>query len=138
MPNPPHQQKVEITGTVFQIDTERRKFKLRTPDGQAISAPFTNENQHRVIAVLQDPENKLIKVSGLAEFTPNGALKRVVKAENIIIALPEREIDPNAPTITEMIDALIASYPDDFWANMPTDLAQRHIAFHSSDTDLSQ
>ena len=138
MPNPPHQQKVEITGAVFQINTERRKFKLRTPDGQAVSAPFTNENQHRVIAVLQDPENKLIKVSGLAEFTPSGALKRVVKAENITITLPERQIDPNTPTITEMIDARIASYPDDFWDNMPTDLVQRHIAFHSSDTDLSQ
>ncbi len=137
MPKPPHQQKVEITGAVFQIDTERRKFKLRTPDGQAVSAPFTNENQHRVIAVLQDPENKLIKVSGLAEFTPNGALKRVVKAENITIALPERQIDPNAPTITEMIDALIAESPPETWAGVPTDLSHRHD-FYIYGVDLSE
>ncbi len=125
-----YREPVEITGSVFQIDTERRKFKMRTDGGLRVTAPFNDENRHRVIAVLQDPENRLIKVSGIGEFRPDGTLKRVVKAENIIIAIPEREIDPNAPTIGERFDALTARYPKEFWDSLPTDLVERHLANH--------
>ena len=128
-----HRKQVEITGSVYQIDTERRRFKVLTEDGLRVTAPFSDENRHRVIEVLRDPKNRLIKVSGLGEFRPDGTLKRVVKAESIIIAVArwERgEIDPNAPTVGERADAFIARYPKEFWDSMPTDLVERHLANH--------
>lgn len=128
-----YREPVEITGSVIQIDTERRTFKMRIDDGLRVTAPYADENKHRVIAVLQDPENKLIKVSGLGQFQPDGTLKRVVKADSIIIAVArwERgEADPNAPTIRERIDAIISEYPKEFWDDMPTDLVELYLANH--------
>lgn len=128
-----YREPVEITGSVVQIDTERRRFKMRTDDGLRVSVPFNDENMHRVIEVLRSPEERLIKVSGLGEFSPDGTLKRMVKADRIIIAIArfERgELDPNAPTFSERADAFIARYPKEFWDNMPTDLVERHLANH--------
>lgn len=126
MKQPSYRERVEISGSVFQIDAERRTFKVLTDDGLRVSASFTDENRHRVIEVLRDPENRLIKVSGIGEFRPDGTLKRVVKAESIIMAIPEREIDPNAPTIGEIFDAIIADTPLETWQDVPTDLSHRH------------
>ena len=126
-----YREQVEITGSVFQINTERRTFKVRTDDGLRVTVPFTDETKHRVMAVVQDPQNLLIKVSGLGENSPSGALNRVVKADRIIIAVArwERgEIDPNAPTITEMFDALTAEHPPEYWEKFPTDMVERHLA----------
>ena len=97
-----YREPVEITGSVVQIDTERRRFKMKTDDGLRVSVPFNDENMHRVIEVLRSPEERLIKVSGLGEFSPDGTLKRMVKADRIIIAIArfERgELDPNEPGI---------------------------------------
>ena len=128
-----YREPVEITGSVVQIDTERRRFKMRTDDGLRVSVPFNDENMHRVIEVLRSPVERLIKVSGLGEFSPDGTLKRMVKADRIIIAIArfERgELDPNEPGIGERIDAIIAQYPKEYWDNMPTDLVERHLANH--------
>lgn len=126
-----YREQVEITGSVFQIDTERRKFKLRTDDGLPVTVPYSDENRHRVFSVMRDPDDRLIKVSGLGEFSAEGTLKRVVKADRITIAIArwERgEVDPNAPTFGERADARIASFPEEFWENMPTNLVDRHLA----------
>lgn len=128
-----YREKVEVTGVVAQIDTESRTFNVLTDDGLWVTAPYDDETRHRVIEVLRDPDDRLIKVTGLGEFTPGGTLKRVVKAEKIIIAVArwERgEIDPDAPTIGERIDARIAERPPEYWDNMPTDLVERYLANH--------
>ena len=39
MPN----QKVQAAGPIFQINLERQTFKLRTPDNQTITAPYTTQ-----------------------------------------------------------------------------------------------
>ena len=128
-----YREKVEVTGVVAQIDTESRTFNVLTDDGLWVTAPYDDETRDRVIKVLRDPDDRLIKVAGLGEFTADGTLKRVVKADRIIIAVArwERgEVDPDAPTIGEMIDARIAERPPEYWDNMPTDLVERYLANH--------
>ena len=125
MKTKPYREQVEVTGIVAQIDTESRTFNVLTDDGLWVTAPYDDETRDRVIKVLRNPEDRLIKVSGLGEFAANGTLKRVVKADRIIIAIArwERgEVDPNAPTIGERIDARIAERPPEYWDSMPTDL----------------
>ena len=122
---------MEITGSVTQINAERRSFTIGTEDSLRVTAPYTDETKHRVFKVAQNPEELLIRVSGMGEFTRSGALERIVKAESITIAVArwERgEVDPNAPTITEMFDALIAQRPPEYWAQFPTNLVERHLA----------
>ena len=126
-----YREQVEVTGSVTQINAERRTFTIATDDGLRVKASYTDETKHRVFQVAQDPEERLIKVSGLGEFTRSGTLERIVKADRIIIAVArwERgEVDPNAPTFTERADAFIASFPEDIWEKMPTDLVDRGLA----------
>ncbi len=126
-----YRKQVEITGSVTQINAERRTFTIATDDGLRVKAPYTEETKHRVFQVAQNPEGRLIKVSGMGEFTRSGTLERIVKAESITIAVArwERgEVDSDAPTITEMFDALIAEHPPEFWEQFPTDMVDRHLA----------
>ena len=126
-----YRKQVEVTGSVTQINTERGTFTIGTDDGLRVKAPYTDETKHRVFQVAQDPKERLIKVSGLGEFAPDGALQRIVKADSSIIAIArwERgEVDPDAPTITEMFDALIAEHPPEYWAQFPIDMVERHLA----------
>ena len=124
-----YRQTVEVTGSVTQINAGRRTFTIGTDDGLRVKAPYTDETKHRVFQVAQDPEKWLIKVSGLGEFAPDGTLNRMVKADRIIIAVArwERgEVDPNAPTIGEMFDSLIAEMPKEARDALPSDLSHRH------------
>ena len=131
MSNKSYREQVEITGSVTQINAERRTFTIATDDGLRVKAPYTEETQHRVFQVAQNPEEWLIKVSGMGEFTRSGVLGSIVKADSIIIAVARWErgdVDPNAPTITEMFDALIAEHPPEYWDKLPTNLVDRHLA----------
>ena len=133
MKTKPYREQVEVTGIVAQIDTESRTFNVLTDDGLWVTAPYDDETRDRVIKVLRNPEDRLIKVSGLGEFAPDGILNRVVKADRIIIAIArwERgEVDPNAPTFSERADAFIARHPKEFWDSLPTDMVDRHLANH--------
>ena len=132
-----YREPVEITGSVYQINIENRTFKMKTDDGLRVTAPYTEETKHRVFQVAQNPEEWLIKVSGMGEFAHDGALKRVVKSDHIIFAIPPREVDPNAPTIGERFDALTADIPEEVWAQIPTDLSERHN-YYAYGVDLSE
>ena len=124
-----YREPVEVTGSVTQINTECRTFTIGTDGGLPVKAPYTEESKHRVFQVAQNPQEWLIRVSGLGEFTRSGALERFVKADSITIAVArwERgEVDPNAPTITEMFDAIVAETPPEAWEGVPTDLSRRH------------
>ena len=124
-----YREQVEITGSVYQINIERSTFKMKTDSGLRVTAPYTEETKYRVMSVIQDPQNLLIKVSGLGEFARSGALERIVKADSIIITAARRErgeADPYKPTITEMFDGLIEETPPEAWEGVPTDLSHRH------------
>ena len=126
-----YREQMEVTGSVTQINTGQRTFTIGTDGGLPVKAPYTDETRHRVFQVAQNPEELLIKVSGLGEFAPDGTLSRVVKVDciTIVIARWERgEVDPDAPTFSERADALIASFPEEFWENIPSNLVERHLA----------
>ena len=121
-----YRRQVEITGSVYQINIENRTFKMKTDDGLRVAAPYNDETKYRVIEALKYAGERLLKVSGRGEFSQDGVLRQVVKSDRIIFAIPPREIDPNAQTITEMFDAIIAETPPEAWEGVPTDLSHRH------------
>ena len=123
-----YRKPVEITGSVYQINIESRTFKMKTDDGLRVTVPYTDETKYRVIEALKYARERLLMVSGRGEFSHDGVLKRVVKSDRIILAIPPREIDSNAPTIGDKIDARIAAHPPEYWEQFPTNLVDRHLA----------
>ena len=132
-----HRKPVEITGSVYLINVERRELKLRTDDGFRVPVTFAGEQENRVIAALQMRKQANLKVSGLGEFRPDGVLKRVVSVENFGFALIGREIPHGVLTIGERFDALTADIPEEVWAQIPTDLSERHN-YYAYGVDLSE
>lgn len=123
-----YREPVEITGSVYQINIESRTFKIKTDDGLRVTAPYTDETRYRVIEALKYAGERLLMVSGRGEFSHDGVLKRVVRSDRIIFAIQPREIDPDAPTIGDKIDARIAARPPEYWDQFPTNLVERHLA----------
>ena len=128
---------VDIVGSVYLINVERRELKLRTDDGFRLPVTFTGEQENRVIAALQMRKQANLKVSGLGEFRPDGVLKRVVSVENFGFALIGREIPHGVLTIGERFDALTADILEEVWAQIPTDLSERHN-YYAYGVDLSE
>ena len=137
MTTPTHHEKVDITGPLIQVDLERRQVKLRTKNGQTLTATFTDETAPRIMTILQDPDYYHIRVTGQAQFTPDGTIQRLTKTENIYITRPEIEIPPGTPSVGEMIDEIVAQMPPETWAGIPTDLSHRHD-FYIYGVDLSE
>ena len=121
-----HLKPVDIVGSVYLINVERRELKLRTDDGFRVPVTFTDEQENRVIAALQMRRQVNLKISGLGEFRADGALKRIVNVENFGSSPKSREIPPGTPTIGEVIDAIIAETLPEAWEGVPTDLSHRH------------
>ena len=121
-----HLKPVDIVGSLYLINVERRELKLKTDDGLRVPVTFTGEQENRVIAALQMRKQTNLKVSGLGEFRPDGTLKRVVSVENFGGSRKDRETYPDAPTITEMFNAIITETPPEAWEGVPTDLSHRH------------
>ena len=121
-----HLKPVDIIGSVYLINVERRELKLRTDDGFRVPITFTDEQENRVIAALQMRKQVNLKISGLGEFRPDGTLRRVVSVDSFGSSLKDREIPTGAPTIGEMIDAIIAETPPEAWEGVPTDSSHRH------------
>ena len=137
MKNKSYREKVEITGSVTQINVESCTLKMRTGDGLPVTVTFAAEQEDRVIAALQMRKQANLKVSGLGEFLPDGVLKRVASVENFGFELIEREIPPGAPTIGERFDALTKDIPEEVWAQIPTDLSERHN-YYAYGVDLGE
>ena len=121
-----HLKPVDIVGSVYLINVERRELKLRTDDGFRVPVTFTDEQENRVIAALQMRKQVNLKISGLGEFRPDGALKRIVSVEDFGSSPKSQDIPPGTPTIGEMIDAIIAETPPEAWEGVPTDLSHHH------------
>ena len=132
-----HRKPVEIIGSMYLINVERRELKLRTDDGFRVPVTFAVEQENRVIAALQMRKQANLRVSGLGEFLPDVVLKRIASVENFGFELIEREIPPCVPTIGERFDALTEDIPEEVWAEIPTDLSERHN-YYAYGVDLSE
>lgn len=120
-----NREHIELRGEVRAADLDARQFSLRLDDGTRIVAEFTTEQEQTITEALREHANRCLRLTGSAEVTRTGKIKRVASIESLAVEL--REIVkpvPGAKPIWEFIVELGESVPKEEWAKVPTDLAR--------------
>ncbi len=117
-----YQDRVEVSGRVMEVNIRKKQCQLWLDDTTYVPLTFTEKQEPRIATALQRHKSEWLTVRGRGEFTPDGVLKRIVRADNLNLSHGN---DPNAPGIMERIDEIFGDVPDEVWDKVPADLSMR-------------
>ncbi len=125
--NGTYQDSVEVTGRVMEVNILKKQCQLWLDDATYVPLAFTEEQEPRIATALKTHKDRELTVRGVGEFTPDGVLKRVVSADELILEYASRILEPtvskgsSADDLMEWIDELFSDLPEEEWENVPTD-----------------
>jgi hypothetical protein len=124
---------IDLTGEVRGADLDGLKFILRSEDGRKVPGRFEPNQERIVLVALGEHANRLLRVFGEGDFSPDGSLFQIARVDRVELIEPkalleEHEQPPKAlpvheRPIWERLAAIGADVPTDAWNDVPTDLA---------------
>ncbi len=118
----PHEDRVEISGEVFEADVKKGRFQLWSCEDTAVSVAFTPEQEDQVTTALKEHKAVRMYVKGSGEFSPQGRLIRVLQVDDLSLATDEESYDQTARPIEELLNELAKEIPQEEWDKLPRDL----------------
>jgi len=118
----PHEDRVEISGEVFEADVKKGRFQLWAGEDTAISVVFTPEQEDQVTTALKEHKTARLSVKGLGEFSPNGKLHRVLQVDELRLTTAVRVYDKSIRPIEDLLNELAKEVPQEEWDRLPSDL----------------
>ena len=123
---------VDISGRVLAADVHRRTFQLWLDSAMRVDAKFSEEQERRITEALHEHDSLRVRLRGSGQFRRNGEIVRVDRVDRVDeLGDSNRVFDSSASTISEMVAVAFSGVPDDVWASLPTDLAERHDEYLS-------
>ena len=119
-----YQDKVEVTGRVLAVDIPKGQCQLWLDDSTYVPLAFTEKQEPCIANALMSRKHRELTALGVGEFTPDGALKRVIRADQLSLSYDFEKRDPDAPDLMETLDKLFSDLPEEEWENVPTDFAK--------------
>ena len=125
-----YQDSVEVTGRVLEVNILKKQCQLWLDDDTYVPLAFTEEQEPRIATALKAHKDKELTVRGKGEYTPDGVLKRIVRADELILAYDSRILEPavskgsSADDLMKWMDELFSDLPEEEWENVPTDYAK--------------
>ena len=126
-----YQDSVEVTGRVLEVNILKKQCQLWLDDDTYVPLAFTEEQEPRIATALKAHKDRELTVRGVGEYTPDGVLKRVVRADELILAYDNRILEPvvskgsSAHDLMDRIAELGRGIPEEELARIPTDLSMR-------------
>ena len=126
-----YQDKVEVTGRVLEVNILRKQCQLWLDDTKYIPLAFTEEQEPRIATALKAHKDRKLTARGVGEFTPDGTLKRIIQADELILAWDIQILKPaaskssSAHDLMERIAKRFENLPEEELARYPTDLSMR-------------
>ena len=118
---------VRLVGRIRADDVRCGTFRIWLGPTECVDVNLSVEQQERIAAVLNDRDATLVRVRGDGRYRITGELLRAHEVERVDFLDPDLfQFDHNAPTLSEMIERAFADVPDEVWASLPHDLAERH------------
>ncbi len=118
---------VLLIGRIRAADIRSGILRIWFGQTEHVSLNLTTEQQRFVASALQDRESTLLRIRGRGRYRVLGELVHAHEVEQVDLLDPDLFTpDPNAPTLSEMIERAFADVPDEEWASLPHDLAERH------------
>ena len=118
----PHEDRVEISGEVFEADVKKGRFQLWSGEDTAVSVAFTPEQEDQVTTALKEHKTVRLSVKGLGEFSPNGKLHRVLQVDELRLTTAVRVYDKSVRPIEDLLNELAKGVPQEEWDRLPSDL----------------
>lgn len=121
----PQSTVVDLTGECLEADVHRGHFQLWVDAQTAVQATFDAAHEELVTSALKEHHTVRIRVRGAVDMSSQGKPLRFASVESMeLVAIGEREFDPNAPTIEDELAAIVADVPKAEWDRLPADLTE--------------
>jgi hypothetical protein len=117
-----YEDRVEISGEVFEADVKKGRFQLWSGEDTAVSVAFTSEQEDQVTTALKEHKTARMYVKGLGEYSPQGKLLRVLQVDKLRLTTSERHYDKSARPIEDLLKELAREIPQEEWDKLPSDL----------------
>jgi hypothetical protein len=118
----PHEDRVEISGEVFEADVKKGRFQLWAGEDTAVTVVFNSEQEDQVTTALKEHKTARMFVKGSGEFSPQGKLNRVLQVDELRLTTAERQYDQSARPIEDLLIELAKEVPREEWDRLPSDL----------------
>lgn len=126
-----YRDSVEVTGRVLEVNILKKQCQLWLDDATYIPLAFTEEQEPRIATALKVHRDRELTARGLGEFTSDGTLKRIVHADELILAYDSRILEPaiskgsSTHNLMERIAELGRGIPEEELERIPSDLSIR-------------
>ena len=126
-----YQDQVEVTGRVLAVDIPKGQCQLWLDDSTYVPLAFTEKQEPCIANALMSRKHRELTALGVGEFTPDGVLRRIVRADQLSLSYDFEKPDPNIPEgstahdLMERIAKRFENLPEEELARIPTDLAKR-------------
>jgi hypothetical protein len=118
----PHEDRVEISGEVFEADVKKGRFQLWSGEKTAVSVAFTPEQEDQVTTALKEHKTARMSVKGSGEYSPHGKLLRVLQVDELRLTTSEIHYDKSARPIEDLLEKIAREIPKEEWDKLPDDL----------------
>ncbi len=118
----PHEDRVAISGEVFEADVKKGRFQLWSGEDTAVTVVFTPEQEDRVTTALKEHKTARMFVKGSGEYSPKGKLLRVLQVDELRLTTSETHYDKSARPIEDLLEELAGEIPQEEWDRLPSDL----------------
>jgi len=112
------------------------------PDGEPICTATLTDEGHRYLKALRGWPEAAQVLGGISihhpHLVPEKYQARLVSVTGNVPADPVEQLDPTARPIEEVLQELAATVPEEEWANLPTDLSERHDGEKEQPTDAEE
>ena len=119
-----YEKQVEVTGRVLAVDIPKGQCQLWLDDTTYVPLAFTEKQEPCIANALMSHKHRELTALGVGEFTPDGTLKRIVRANQLSLSYEHESSDPNSPDLMETLDKLFSDLPEEEWENVPTDFGK--------------
>jgi hypothetical protein len=118
----PHEDRVEISGEVFEADVKKGRLQLWSGEDTAVSVAFTPEQEAQVTTALKEHKTARMHVKGLGEYSAQGKLFRILQVDELRLTASMIHYDTSARPIEDLLEELAKEIPKEEWDNLPRDL----------------
>ena len=118
----PHEDRVEISGEVFEADVKKGRFQIWSGEDAAVTVAFTHEQEDQVTTALKEHKTARMFVKGSGEYSPQGKLLRVLQVDELRLITSDTHYDKSVRPVEDLLEELAREIPQEEWDKLPSDL----------------
>ena len=134
----PYEDAVDLTGEVTMARVSNPLMTIKF-DGRNIEAAFRPEDEDVITTALKQHTTAKLRVIGRGQFGTDGLVRKVTEVTEVcLLSTGERPFDSSAKPIWEVFEEILADIPDEQFAKLPVDGADRHDFYIHGSREIAQ